>query len=386
MRWIGFRQVSFTGLSFNRRVALVAIASVASLSAGLIPNGAIAQDKNFDQIVEKGIEFLRSKGQAADGSFSGERTPAVTALATAAILRHGRSTQDPMVAKALKYLESHVQEDGGIYNPKSGWKNYETCLSVLAFAEANKDGRYKKTLDNATAFLRKDQWDDGEGKTKADVEFGGSGYGGPNKRRPDLSNTAFSIDALRATGSGAEDEAIQRAIVFISRCQNLESEYNATEFPAKNPDGGFYYSPAEGGSSQAGNTDNGGLRSYASMTYAGLKSMIAGGLKKDDPRVKAARDWLAKNYDLKQNPGMGDAGLYYYYLTLAKAMEAGGESEFVDAKGGKHNWRQELVAELAAKQGSDGSWVNTNARWMEGDANLVTAYALLALSHAKPSK
>jgi len=28
--------------------------------------------------------------------------------------------------------------------------------------------------------------------------------------------------------------------------------------------------------------------------------------------------------------------------------------------------------------------VNANARWMENDPNLVTAYALLALAHAKP--
>ncbi len=366
------------------RFSMFAVGWVLSVvSVGLAQD---ASNKTYEQAVAKGIDYLRTKGQAADGSFTGGRTPAVTALAVAAILRHGRSPDDPVVAKALKYLESFAQEDGGIYEPKSGWKNYETCLVTLALAEANKDGRYQKLIDKAAAFLRKDQWDEGEDRSKADVDYGGSGYGGPNKRRPDLSNTAFSIDALRASGSPADDEAIQRAIVFVSRCQNLESQYNATEFPAKNPDGGFYYTPAEGGNSQAGNTDNGGLRSYASMTYAGLKSMIAAGLKKDDPRVKAARDWLSKHYDLKQNEGMGDAGLFYYYLTLAKAMDASGENELVDSKGVKHDWRKELTAELASRQGSDGSWVNSNARWMEGDANLVTAYALLALSHAKPAK
>jgi squalene-hopene/tetraprenyl-beta-curcumene cyclase len=363
-------------------VALGWVLSVVSVS--------LAQDassnKTYEQAVAKGVDFLKGKLQAGDGSISGERTPAVTALAVAGILRHGRSPDDPVIAKALKFLESQAQEDGGLYNPKSGWKNYETALIVLALSEANKDGRYKKLIEKAAAFLRNDQWDEGEGKSKADVEYGGAGYGGPNKRRPDLSNTAFSIDALRSAGSPADDESIQRAIVFVSRCQNLESEYNATEFPAKNPDGGFYYTPAEGGNSQAGNTDGGGLRSYASMTYAGLKSMIAAGLKKDDPRVKAAHAWLSKHYDLKQNQGMGDNGLFYYYLTLAKAMDASGEKEIVDAKGEKHDWRKELTAELASRQGSDGSWVNANARWMEGDANLVTAYALLALSHAKPAK
>ena len=35
------------------------------------------------------------------------------------------------------------------------------------------------------------------------------------------------------------------------------------------------------------------------------------------------------------------------------------------------------------RQSPDGSWVNPADRFMEGDPNLVTAYALLALSHAR---
>ena len=71
----------------------------------------------------------------------------------------------------------------------------------------------------------------------------------------------------------------------------------------------------------AGKTDDGGLRSYGSMTYAGLKSMIFAGLKPDDPRVKAAVEWIKKNYDIDANPGMGQAGLFYGYHTLAKGLE-----------------------------------------------------------------
>ena len=94
--------------------------------------------------------------------------------------------------------------------------------------------------------------------------------------------------------------------------------------PAKNPDGGFYYTPAAGGESEAGKTPNGGLRSYASMTYAGLKSMIYAGVGPDDPRVKAAVKWFQMHYGLDDNPGMGGAGLYYYYHTFAKALDAAG--------------------------------------------------------------
>ncbi len=121
------------------------------------------------------------------------------------------------------------------------------------------------------------------------------------------------------------------------------------------------------------------------MTYSGLKSMIYAGLTKDDPRVKAALQWIRKNYDVKNNPGMGEAGLYYYYHTFAKALDALGINEIEDAKGVKHDWRRELTDELAHRQKENGSWVNTDSKWMEGDPNLATAFALLALSYCRPT-
>ncbi|HET6880373.1 MAG TPA: hypothetical protein VFI31_09470, partial [Pirellulales bacterium] len=159
-----------------------------------------------------------------------------------------------------------------------------------------------------------------------------------------------------------------------------------TPFPAKNPDGGFYYTPAAGGSSPAGETDNGGLRSYGAMTYAGLKSMVFAGVGPDDPRVKAAVEWARKHYTLTENPGLGEAGLYYYHHLFAKALHAIGQDEFVDADGIKHSWRQELIAELGRRQQSDGSWVNSDSRWLEGDPNLCTGFALLALSYCRPAE
>ena len=116
---------------------------------------------------------------------------------------------------------------------------------------------------------------------------------------------------------------------------------------AKNPDGGFYYTPAAGGESPAGKTPDGGLRSYGSMTYAGLKSMIYAGVGPDDPRVKAAVKWIQRHYDLSSNPGMGASGLYYYYHLFAKALDAAGMKEVVDADGTKHDWRRDLAGGTA---------------------------------------
>ena len=359
-------------------LALVAIVLFGAQLAAADADSA----KKHEQMVTKAIGYLTTKAQAEDGSYNATAGPAVTALVTTGILRHGRSPEDPVVAKSLKYLEGFVHEDGGIYADESYYKNYETCLAILCFTEANRGGKYDALLKNAEKFVKENQWGSAGEKGPQDFEYGGAGYG--KSKRPDLSNTNFLIDALKATGNGPESEAMKRALLFVSRCQNLETEHNTTPFAAKNPDGGFYYTPAAGGSSQAGvDEKTGGLRSYASMTYAGLKSMIYAGVGPDDPRVKAAIGWLKKNYDLDSNPGMGDAGLYYYYHTFAKALEAVGQDTFVDEKGVAHDWRQELIDELASRQREDGSWVNENSRWMEGDASLVTGYALLALSHCK---
>ena len=82
---------------------------------------------------------------------------------------------------------------------------------------------------------------------------------------------------------------------------------------------------------------------------------------------------------------MGSSGLYYYYHTFAKALDAVGQPTLVDDKGVTHNWRSDLIRTLAERQRPDGSWLNANPRWMEGDPNLVTGYALLALSYCKPA-
>lgn len=335
--------------------------------------------------ISKAVPFLR-KQQNDNGSYSEELGPGITALVTTSLLRQGIPEQDPVIAKSLNYLEQFVQDDGGIYQKESIYRNYETSLAMMCFAEC-KAKRFKDHLERAVAFVKRIQWDDDEGHELDSPSYGGAGYG--KHKRPDMSNTTFMIEAMKSAGVDENDPAMQRALIFISRCQNLETEHNTSKFASKINDGGFYYTVAAGGSSQAGTveTPNGlGLRSYGSMTYAGLKSMIYAGLDKDDPRVKAATQWISKNYSLDVNPGMQAKydGLYYYYHTFAKSLSALGTDKVKDDKGVEHDWKGELIDELAKKQQKNGSWVNeTSERWLEGDAELVTAYALLSLSYCK---
>jgi squalene-hopene/tetraprenyl-beta-curcumene cyclase len=371
-----FHAVGATGL------AAVASPLVRVRAATIAPddNEAVAA-----ALTTRAVAFLRSR-QGQDGQWSAERNePGITALAVAALLRSGRVTPaDPAAAKALAYLERFITPDGVADDTPHA--NYTAAIALLAFQAAadRGPGVYDDRIRAGQGFLKRMQWDEGEGKTSADPFYGGAGYGGKNNR-PDLSNTSFLVEALRDTGLPADDPALQRALVFVSRCQNLKSEFNDQPWADKVNDGGFIYTAANGGSSMAGPADaNGGLRSYAGMTYAGLKSMIHAGLTPDDPRVRAALSFIKKHYTLDENPGLGQAGLFYYYQTFAKAMALLGEPTLTDDRGATHDWRADLVAALAMRQNPDGSWVNPADRFMEGDPNLVTSYALLALAAARP--
>ena len=141
--------------------------------------------------------------------------------------------------------------------------------------------------------------------SRQDDFYGGAGY--DSHSRPDLSNTQFFLDALVAAGVPKDDPAYKKAAVFVSRCQNLKGEYNDQPWAGKIDDGSFIYSPAAGGHQMIDKPNaHGGLPGYGSMTYAGIKSLIYCGVSKDDPRVKAAYDWIKKNYTVDRNPGMPD--------------------------------------------------------------------------------
>ncbi len=377
--------------SLNRRqwlkVAAVTPAALA-VSVGSSPPLASAAPSadEVKTLVDKALGFLKS-AQKDDGNFfdSPQAEPGLTALIASALVRNGVAADNPVIAKAIKYLEKNVQKDGGVY--VKGMSNYMTCLAIVAFKEMNADKKYDKVIDGAAKYVKSLQYADG--LTDKDANFGGAGYDKPGgKGGPDMSNTHFMVEALLAAGVSKDDPAIRRALTYISRSQNLKGEANDQPFAAKASDadkGGFVYNlSAQNDPKSEKRTAEGGLRSEGGMTYAGLKSFLYAGVGKNDDRVKAAVDWIRKNYTVSANPGMKekDSGLFYYYHTFAKAMDALGEDMFEDAKKVKHDWRQELFDELKGKQKANGSWVGTRA-FLENEPALATAFAILALSYTK---
>jgi squalene-hopene/tetraprenyl-beta-curcumene cyclase len=339
--------------------------------------------KEVQAALERAVTYLTTH-QGQDGSFAPRLGgPGVSALVAAGLLRNGR-TDAPLTQKTLTYLEKSVKPDGGIYD--RGLANYTTSVALIAFHEANARGKYDAIIANATKFLKSLQVPDDGSMDPKDARFGGVGYDG--RSRPDLSNTHFFLDALEAAGVSKNDPAVQRALIFINRCQNLPSEHNSQPFALKTtPEdrGGFAYTPTEPRQDDPRRTADGGLRSEGGMTYAGLKSFLYAGVNRDDPRVKSAVDWIRKHYTLEENVGQGTAGLYYYYLLFAKAMDAFGEDPFVDSQGKPHDWRAELFGALKKRQRPDGSWSNENNAFQESTPELATAYAILAMSYCVPA-
>jgi squalene-hopene/tetraprenyl-beta-curcumene cyclase len=380
------------GLGFVALVGFTLIPAAGGSPQTKTTSAPGADAKVWAAVVDKAIGYLKSS-QEAGGGWSTSTNPGVTGIALTGLLKARRVTvNDPVAAKALAYIESLVNREKGHIagqDPKVQLQNYVTSVNVMALVEANRADKYQAVIGNAVNFLKKLQWDEDEGIKKSDDFYGGAGY--DSKSRPDLSNTQFFLDALHSAGIPKNDPALQNAMIFVSRCQNLKSEYNDRPWASKINDGSFIYSAASGGVTKVMDTATAetGLPGYGSMTYAGIKSLIYCGASKDDTRIKKAYEWLQKNYSVDKNPGMPEVraewGLYYYYHTMAKCLDVLGIDYLVDAKGVKHDWRADLVAALAARQQPNGSFHNNQQNWMEADSNLVTGYALMALSYCRPA-
>lgn len=467
------------------------------------------------QVIDKAVAYLRAQQDNDSGGWGvnpkGPKFPAITALVISGMMDGTTITEaDQAIANGNKFILNYVQKDGGIYDQVL--PSYNTAISVSALSRFG-DPRSKEAVKNGLEFLKKLQYGEGAAQVegmresaqpvgKEDSFYGGWGYG--NHGRPDLSNSAFAIEALHAAGVEPNDPAFARALVFLQRTQMLEragdAKVNDMPYAAGSSQGGFIYatsvnkdrvgigqSPAgeaaeslsgppgtvahvrlrtspDGkdltmnrdevrrmlaetaeGSSRAhirtlstdavillGPTSDGQasnileirtpltsaeelqeflfsalagevkdreaitvksvehwkaesrLRCYGSMTYAGFKSYLYANLKKDDPRVRAAWAWIGQNYTLAENPGVGTDGLYYYYLTFARALKASGESIVpADPSGGAgHAWKSDLIKRLAELQEADGSFKVVDNRWMEDNKTLITAYSLIALREA----
>lgn len=437
----------------NVRPPLLArVLAPVALCALAAPSLAIDHDhraRALDMIARAG-DYLRSQQHATGGWNLPEDPaapvlPAITGLVINGLALepadddragHDQSAddqRDDAMSRGVAFILSNIQPDGGIYAQQLPSYNTAICVSALCqFRDDNPEA--DAAIGPALAFLRGLQWGEDAGPVYPDGSaspaantvqvvapdhpfYGGIGYG--RSGRPDNSNLSLCLQSFHDAGIDRDDPVFQRALVFLRRTQ-MHATINDAEYAKGSHQGGFIYATAESGAapgigqSQAGvieeTLDDGTvasrLRAYGSMTYSAFKTLIYAGLSQDDPRVRLALEWIQKNYTVTENPGLGTAGLYYYYLALARALNAADirtiHAVVADAQPARkaspdqpaasitgsgsvcmdHDWANDLIDQLATLQNDDGSFRSVDGRWMENDSVLISAYAMLALEHA----
>ena len=375
---------------------------LAGYSASAEPIDASTKERGR-AVVDRAIEFLNTQQDPNTGGWGhnpdGPNFPAITGLVINGMLLDPRiDPSNPVVDRGLEYILSFAQMDGSIHDGMLPTYNTAICISALSQARTH---RADSALASGIAFLKTVQYhnrntggieapDFNEPVAEDHPYYGGVGYG--KHGRPDLSNLSFFLQAMHDAGVSTEDPAYKRALVFLSRVQ-MNDETNDMHYADASNQGGFIYATVPNaesidsipGQSQAGDmvetSSDGGsitrLRSYGSMTYSGFKSLIYADLAPDDPRITAAWRWIESNYSLEENPGMGDQGYYYFLCAMGRALDSWGADRV-----GEHDWRADLVDTLEELQQEDGSFAIKHERWMEDNATLITAYALIALQHA----
>ena len=361
--------------------------------------------KESQAAIAKGLAWLAAN-QKAEGYWSDEKNPAMTALPLWAYAGAGGTQYTGQMDKAVAFILSKAQADGGIYTPNperggAGLGNYNTSICMMGLhATGRKDVVH--AIQKAREYTAATQL------TGDDEHAGGFGYDKGGRRHTDLTNTGMALDAMRRTQS-VEDlrpAGEKHADLNWDAAQKYVANMQQKDGDDK---GGFLYvksfgqAPAMGGTTNRPPAFGGGqggprpdgkqggpggergrppLRSYGSITYVGLLSMMHTSLTRNDPRVISAFDYCTQHWTLDENPGQGGQGIYFYYNILTRALAAANIDAIPQPNGSSLAWREALIKKVISLQKADGSWVNENNRWWENDPVLVTSYSLLALEFA----
>lgn len=330
----------------------------------------------------KGATWLGAH-QAANGAWSEEGAPALTALALWALSGSQLEQYAGAMTKAVTFLLSKQQPDGGIYvpvagRPGSGLGTYNTSVCLAALYATGRP-------EVMPAVLKAREYVAAAQLSGDDHHAGGYGYDPSATRRySDLNNTVFVMDAVRRTQGAEElrprdqkrvDINWEAALQYVTRMQAQEGK----------DAGGFAYTLQDrDGQIKTNASGRVMLQTYGSISYAGLLALVHARLERSDPRVRSAVEYARRYWTLEENPGQGQQGVYFYYNVMSRALSAAGLNELTPPADGAAaiRWRTEVLRKVMALQKDDGSWVNDNNRWWENDPVLVTAYSMLTLEFA----
>lgn len=365
------------------------------LSLPLIAEIPLSNRHEGEAAVNRAKQWLMDRQNEA-GHWSSPQWPALTGLSVWALSLSDSTRDSGSVRRGVDYILSTAHPDGSIFVKPSeerrggGLSNYNTAIAMV--------GLYLSGIEEARPYvLRARRFVAGAQHLGGDVYHGGFGYDAVTQRvYADLSNTFIAIEGMRLTQDiedfRTDGERVdfdrEAATEFVSSIQNRR-ESNPAEWVSDHPEdkGGFAYRPEDSRGLVRQTADGKeAFRTFGSMTYAGMLSLIYADVDRNDPRIRSAFEWATRNWTVEENMPAGQEGYFYFINVLSKAMATYGQNVFQRENGEDVNWRVDIINELVRRQRIDengnGFWLNDDNRYWEGDPVLVTAYALIALQVA----
>jgi len=390
---------------------LIGLLLIASASRALAERPA-ATSAEIDRALARAVDYLAGQ-QSPDGAWRSNVYPpfkngdALTPLVLMAI----QAAADPRHEAALDAGCAYLAKLSAEFNNSDGlplaYSAYTAAGAAIVLSE--RGPRYQPACRAWLDVLRSLQLDERLGWQPSDPFYGGWGYA-PAPRvkpaadqplapltEPNLSATVFALRALRAAGVPADAAEIRHALAFVERCQNFSTEAASLADSSPLDDGGFYFlltDPVRNKAGLAGADASGHARfaSYGSASLDGLRALALAGCSTNDPRNRAAWQWLAQNLSVDTHPGRyahdreaARPSLYYYYChSLAEVLACQEAPSTLPGFDSRH-WSRALAEALAQRQQADGSWVNAAVDVRENDPLVATAFAVRALALCQAS-
>jgi hypothetical protein len=339
---------------------LVSLTILAGLFVGNWCAASVTREE-VERAIREGVRYLKGL-QREDGSWEEVEKDArtgVTSLVTLALLTAGEKPDSPTVAKALGFLRG--------FGPNDLRSTYAISLQTQVFALAEPERDQLRIAANVD-WLERAQIKPG------DPQFwpGSWTYSDLKNTRPgDNSNTQYALLGLFAASEAGVP--VKPSVWEHSRSYWERSQKH---------DGSWAYTPESPAST-------------ASMTCAGISSLIIAGLRRFQGQevlagdsiqncgkggmnrsLQGGIDWLARHFQVGQNFGAGQQWKYYYLYGLERAGRLAGIRFF-----GQYDWYRLGAEELVHQQDKlQGFW---RGSLIEANEVVATSFALLFLAKGR---
>ena len=336
---------------------------LASVASDVTPrvDAAVTRDE-VERAIRGGVRYL-VRQQRADGSWPENDEDArtgTTSLVTLALLTAGEPVDAPHITRSLEYLRK--------FDPGQLDSVYSVSLQTMVFAAATPKVDIVRIQANV-AWLEEAQLKPGDHA----LWPGSWSYKSSKTRHGDNSNSQYALLGLNAAsevGVKVKEEVWTLARDYWQKYQQR--------------DGSWAYTP---------DAANG---TTASMTCAGISSLVISGLKRfrgleqlvgdrgvedcgkgaTDPNLENGIRWMSTHFQVGQNFGAGQQWKYYYLYGLERTGRLSGVRFF-----GDHDWYREGAEELVHDQDKlEGFW---RGQQYERYPWVSTSFALLFLAKGR---